>query len=192
MHALDHLDEMKWEQPDSYGGFSPVGDYLVVTRTRDSSCRENSNYEVAFKCLRTVAEPFGEPPEGEREHIYYGWGGEGNDNQWVYDFRASHWACGWVEYLLVRADAPDEILAEAAEIFTSLKEYPVLDECDVSDRETEAAMNYWKGLPLRWRLDEWKSTYEHMGNPDTSYFVIRHDDAPMRDDNLFDRLREGL
>jgi hypothetical protein len=194
MHALDHLDEMKWEQPDHYFGYSPIGDYIVAVRGRDSGALDNSNYETAFKCLSTTAEPFGEPPDVPRDHINYGWGGEGNDNQWVYDFRASCSMTGWVEYLLVRADAPEEVLQEAAEIFCSLKEYPVLDDSDYDERLTAEVERYWKSCSLSSRLDEWEQAYSDIDERwrDSNYFVIRHDDAYLRDDHLFDRLKEGL
>ena len=101
---------------------------------------------------------------------------------------------GWVEYLLVRADAPEPILQEAAEIFCSLKEYPVLDDQDYGERLTAEVERYWKGLPLRCRFDEWERAYEHVEDRwrESNYFVIRHDDAYLRDGHLFDCLKEDL
>lgn len=178
MHAIEHLEERKWTHPSDYGGFSPDGDYIIVSRTRDSNCLEESNYFTAFNSLKRVAEPFRTPPEAPNEI----W------RDWVYDFRAGHWACGWVEYLLVRADAPDEILEAAGEIVCSLADYPVLDEEDLSEREVEAVMTYWRGLPNKWRLDEWK----RCRSPYSSYLGIRRDSLPHEDENLFDHLRNGL
>lgn len=194
MHWSDHLDEMKWEHPSNYGGYSPNGDYLVAVRGRDSGALANSNYCTAFRCLREVASVFGEPAAVPRDHIDYGWGSEGNDATWVYDFRAGCSMTGWVEYLLVRADAPEPVLQEAAEIFCSLKDYPVLDDQDYNERLTAEVERYWKSLPLRYRFDEWERAYEHVDDRwrSSNYFVIRHDDAYLRDDHLFDRLKEGL
>ena len=31
MDPIEHLEERKWETPDSYGGFSPVGDYVIAS-----------------------------------------------------------------------------------------------------------------------------------------------------------------
>lgn len=194
MHWSDHLESMKWERPSHYGGYSPNGDYLVLSRGRDSSALVNSNYFTAFKCLREVAVAFSEPPEAPRDHIDYGWGGEGNDNQWVYDFRAGCSLSGWIEYLLVRADAPEPVLQEAAEIFCSLCDYPVLDDTDYEERLTAEVERYWKSCSLSDRLYEWKRAYEDVDKRwrESNYFVIRHDDAYLRDDHLFDRLKEGL
>ena len=92
----------KWETPDSYAGHNPVGDYTIYNRTRDSSIMENSNYELILKELSDLAEPFDKlRDDGE---------------PFVYDFRAGHWACGWVEEIIIRQDAPKQIIERAKEI----------------------------------------------------------------------------
>jgi len=131
-----------WKQPSDYGGFSPDGDYLLLSRNRGSGCLDNSNYEVAFARLKEVAAQF--PPPDEDEDRF----------GWVYDFRANHWAIGWVEYLLVRADAPVAVITAAEDIDNALADYPVLDDEDVALRKIEAAQSYWETSPLRWKIEE--------------------------------------
>jgi hypothetical protein len=128
MNAEEHLPETAWKTPDSYGGFNPVGDYLILSRNRDSSILEESNWAVACASLGAVDHDSGNlesrPP--------------------VYTFRAGHWAVGWVEHLLVRPDAPDATLKEAGEIICSLADYPVLSDEDYSEREFNASAEIWE------------------------------------------------
>ena len=49
-------------------------------------------------------------------------GDERSEFDWVYDFRAGHWACGWVEYILVRKDAPQSVIDAAIEVIGSMED----------------------------------------------------------------------
>lgn len=107
-------------------GFDPSGlaledqqDWLVVpvNRARDSGCVDESNFDAALKIL----------------------GGEGDD---VEVHRFGHWACGWFEIIIVR---PESAAAkEACDIEAALDHYPILDDSDLSERETEAADRVWR------------------------------------------------
>ena len=123
--AKDTLTETIWERPEYYGGFNPVGEYVLYSRNRDSDALENSNYVSMFKHLREAAEALGAPNS-------------------VYDWRASHWACGWVEYLMLKPDAPESLLIEAAEILNALSDYPVFDENHFSETEQSEANEIWR------------------------------------------------
>jgi hypothetical protein len=98
--------------------FGDREDWLIVLgRNRDSGAITNSNFETALKQLG-----------GEGEHVAV-------EN-------ASHWACGWVEYLIVDP-ANEALVAQAEEIRDSLENYPVLDDEDVSRREYEDYLESW-------------------------------------------------
>lgn len=194
MNALDILQERKWEHPDSYGGFSPVGDYVVLSRTRDSDPLENSNYEVALDSLCGLAEKYPMPKKidfsDDRNVERWRWDPDKGEDVpirsertygWVYDFRASHWACGWVETILVRDDAPEEILQAAGEIVASLEDYPVLDEEDFSRRESELVQESWECLTLREKV-------RLCGENGVSIFAARHEECP-NDYRIYDYLR---
>ena len=133
----------KWMLPKDYGGFSPDGDYILLERTRNSDCLENSNYECAFEALKSVATKFPQP-DYDKDYRF----------GWVYDFRARHWCCGWVETLLVRADAPDEVIKAAEAIDCALADYPVFNDVDYRERLSAAAQRYWESLPMRWKIEE--------------------------------------
>lgn len=105
-------------------GFDPKGlalddrqDWLVfLGRNRDSDILTESNFDAALKAL----------------------GGEGDD---VEIHRFGHWACGWFEVILIRPDSDAASLAVDMEV--ALDGYPVLDESDFSQRETEEADRIW-------------------------------------------------
>jgi hypothetical protein len=132
MEAHEHLAEHVWKHPSDYGGFSPDGDYLVLSKHRESQLIDESNWDTACEQLAKVA-GLKEVPFVTKEA----------ELPVVYQWRAGHWAVGWVEYLMVRKDAPDEVLKEAGEIICSLESYPILDEDDYSWRQNEAIYEYW-------------------------------------------------
>ena len=37
----------KWEHPDNYAGFSPVGDYLLLSKNRDRYILDEVNFDPA-------------------------------------------------------------------------------------------------------------------------------------------------
>ena len=186
--ARDHLERHVWTHPSNYAGFSPDGDYLIAVRARDADCCAESNYFTAFDWLKEVAKPFPEPEE-ERD-----WRGDISERSagWVYDWRARCSMRGWVEYLMVRADAPDDVKDQAGRIVKAIAGYPILDEKDYDRRVKDAVMDYWKDMNMSWRLDTWKRVNEFNDAPDSSYFGIRRDSLPLEDDALYQDLSEGF
>lgn len=183
--ALKRLAESKWEHPRHYAGFSPDGDYLIVVQHRDSDACTRSNYLCAFRELQEVIRRGGldDPPE-ERVTDAFPSRDEISPRSagWVYDFRAGHPCVGWIEYLLVRADAPMDVLLAAGDILCSLDDYPVLNEDHFSELEWEEAAAFWESLSIRERLGMLRDT----GIP---CFAARHDYLPADPSGmLFERL----
>jgi hypothetical protein len=173
--ALRILAPHAWRRPRDYGGFSPDGDYLIYSRHRDSSLLDNHNYETLYQMLD--AAPFDDG----------GFSPDGRDRPppiaTAYDWRARHWACGWVEYLMVPARAPAALWIAAAEILQALAAYPILDEDAYSEKEWMAAEKSWAGLPIRDRV----ALCREAG---VSVFAARHDSIPADDSGfIFDRVR---
>jgi hypothetical protein len=107
-----------WDSMANYAGDVPADEWLcLITRNRDSDCLSESNWACALAEL----------------------GGEGEN---VQIFRFGHWACGWWEALAVKADTPQEAIAQA--MADRLADYPVLDEYDFSEREQEEADTVWR------------------------------------------------
>lgn len=131
-----------WEVPDNYAGFSPDGDCVLYTRTRDSDSLTESNWDYMIAALSPVFIDDGNPPRTR-----------------AYIWRASHWACGWIEYMMVPPDC--DKLATANAIAESLASHPVLDDDDYSQREYDAVQEYWQSLSVRERVEYCKtSRYE--------------------------------
>jgi hypothetical protein len=146
----------KWETPDSYSGHNPVGDYVVATRCRDSYILDDSNFDVAYKRIDTALGSHGADADGE---------------PYLYAFTASHWAVGWVEYLILRADAPAPAIDEARKIARDLDAYPVLSDDDYSERQWDAAEETWENASLRDRI-------EYCAQDGVSIFAARRDEIP--------------
>jgi len=170
MTPIEHLADTAWQTPDSYAGFSPVGDYCILSRHRDSETVSESNWRVALSSFD--AQPWDNGHDGFE------------DRPMVYTWLASHCLVGWVEYLMVRADADEDTLTRAGEIVCALSDYPVLSDDDLSELETERCDEAWSNLDLRGRLevitypDGSRASYD--GKP-ISIFAIRHDYPPSDD-----------
>ena len=169
------LAHCAWERPSDYGGFSPDGDYLVFSTHRDAGSVTRSNYESAGEALH--CEPFSASPWDDDFEERFA------DRPAVYDFRAGHWAVGWIEYMLVRKDAPDEVLIEAAEMLAALEDYPVLNEDHLSELEWNEACEAWERMSLRDRIQLCREN-------EVSIFAARRDEFPPDDGGgVFEVLR---
>ena len=163
--AKDYLSHHVWSKPPDYGGYSPDGHYVILVQHRDSLLLDRHNYETAFNTLTDAA----------LDH-----------DEHVWDWRANHWAHGWVEYLMVAKDAPEAVLAAAAEIIASLSDYPILDEDGYSEAEYEAACEFWEAMLLEERIDLLKEAGQ-------SIFAARSDCPPADDSGyIHESLVSGL
>jgi hypothetical protein len=178
MNAIEHLEACAWKTPDSYAGFSPIGDYCILSRHRDANIIDESNWRVA------LASSDAKPWDNGDDNF--------EDRPMVYHWRAGHCLVGWVEYLMVRADADEDTLKRAGEIVCALDDYPILDEWDYSELEEEAIQEAWSNLDLRGRYevihyrDGERVSVD--GKP-ISIFSIRHDWPPSDDQGY---IREQL
>lgn len=143
----------KWEHPSSYMGYSPVADYVVTARHRESELLTQSNYSFIIRKLKALVAAM---PEGEREprvmeadeYEALGYSKEEaiTREHWVYTWSARCSMVGWIEYLMLHGDAPQVLKDAAEEMLKSLDGYPVLDEDDYSMRVDDAVWDYWKDL----------------------------------------------
>ena len=149
--AKNILESQKWERPSDYGGHSPDGDYLICGRNRDSDCLANSNYTRIFQDLEKL-----NPDD---------WDGSDHDEfPPCYDFRAGHWAAGWVEYVIVKKNAPDSMIIAAAKIVAELSDYPVYDEDHYFELEHDKANSVWRDC-YDWRervayMKKWSDQFD--------------------------------
>lgn len=159
---MEHLTV--WEHSRDYGGYSPDGEYVITSQHRDSDALERSNYARILEDLSKLAAEHGAPDS-------------------VYDWRAGHWAVGWVEYIMVKPDAPSAVLQAAVEIVCALEDYPVYDESDWSELEYTEACDYWVCMSVADRVDA-----IHHSHSRASIFSARRDDLPSDDGHLFEYL----
>lgn len=147
-----------------YGDFQPTGfdpkgcflrdqqDWIVapVSRTRDTGPLSDSNFEVALEML-------------------------GGESDTVEVHRFGHWGPGWYEIIIVHPEAETKEHVRFADIVDEiqgcLENYPILSESDYSEREWNAAADYWQQMSTGERM-EWCSRY------DVSVFAARRDDVP--------------
>ena len=101
---------------------------LPVSRTRDSSVLEESNFDVATKILG-----------GDRENV-------------IEIHRFVHWGPGWFEIIIVNPKA-GKTMRKAMGIESSLVDYPVLDDIDYSRREWEEMQETWMQMGLAERIE---------------------------------------
>lgn len=110
-----------WTMPDSYMGDTFYDYFVGPGRHRDSDDLTESNFHSALKDL------------GDDE---------GNETETVFIVRSGHWAVGWVEFIAVHKD-DEAAVAKLTEIEAALESYPVLDEEDWCERESESANQTW-------------------------------------------------
>lgn len=166
-----------WQQPSSYAGHSPNGDYVVYSRHRDSDGLERSNYDRILEDVLDKAIELGQPAGIDVDP------NDTNEKQWVYTFRASHWAVGWVEYIILRKEAPDDLVTYVGEIREKLDNYPVYDEDHYSNLEHEEAAEYWSQLDVKERIAVIKDS-----GSEISIFAARRSSLP-DSDRIWDWIR---
>lgn len=119
----------KWTRPSNYMGPNYYGYYQGPVQHRDSDALGRSNFRMALSLLG------GESPE----QIELTEGQDDSEHIWpVMVIRDSHWAVGWIEYILVHESAIDK-LEILNKIYEDLDGYPVLDESDFTEEEMNEA-----------------------------------------------------
>ena len=143
----------RWDSRDpatgAFGNYAgeTFGEYYCapVFQHRDSGHLDQSNFAVVLSDLEK-----------------HGEGVEVN--------RTGHWAVGWTETILIH-ESNDAALQAADKWAKKLADYPVANEDDFSDREYNAACEYWEGMSIRDRAD-WCKRYR------VSIFAARSDLIP--------------
>lgn len=106
----------RWTLPSSYAGPSFDEYYIVIGQNRDSDILSQSNFESALNEL-------------------------GGETETVRVIRQGHWACGWIELLMIH-ESDIESLIKADKMMKDYDNYPVIDEQHYSDLEYETYSKY--------------------------------------------------
>jgi hypothetical protein len=137
---------------------------LVYTSNRDSGLLAQSNEKAINEMLDKYS--------------------EGDDPDLVFE-RHSHWACGHLDGLSVRAYGADgsitDAFREVCKIQAALEEYPLLDESDYSERELNATLeNYSNEIGSRRSElpEDWpEQVYRHFSDTNQYRYVESRDDS---------------
>ncbi len=117
------IADLRAESDFGWYGDDDIDDWFIapIGQNRDSDILTESNFAMAVEALEKAE-------------------GEGGD-----DFRViscNHWACGWVEYIILR---PGSKCVEVMEdIESRLEDYPVLNDEDFSEREYNDFVDSWE------------------------------------------------
>jgi hypothetical protein len=180
-YEYDTLNDRRWEHPSYYGGFSPIDDVVIAGQSRDSDCLERSNYETIFAHLKLMEETLSKQYPEAFSKAYKA----NEDALLIYDFRARHWAVGWVETLLMSQHAPDCLQMEVVAVLDAMADYPYFDESHYEELEWNEVNDYWASMGVGERVE---IIQEHGGN----IFAARHDYLSENADpsgSVFDYLR---
>jgi len=150
LHFMAAVLEL-WKTPRDYAGPDFPDYYLGLARHRDSETLENANFDSMLEKLG------GEhtSPEFAKTHP---------DTEEVMVTRASHWAVGWAEQILVHKDSP--LVPELESMLNSLEDYPVLDEDKLTEMESAKMADDWETYGQAEVLNA-LSKVEGMGEYDT-------------------------
>lgn len=117
----------RWKWPRDYMGESWTDYYgSGVGQSRDSSCLEQSNFAEMLSALRRVSDT-------------------------VQVVHESHWAVGWIKWIAIH-ESDEKALREADRLMGRLENYPALNEDDWTQREWDAACDYWEQCGWRERV----------------------------------------
>jgi len=109
----------RWIYSTNYMGKDFSDYFILYIKSRDSDLVIQSNYD-------TIREEFIDLPG-------------------VVEVTFSHWACGWIDELLIHEYAKDT-LEKAEKIFEQLEKYPVLNDIDLSQREYDLALSVYEDI----------------------------------------------
>ena len=137
----------KWSRSENSIGETYFDYYVLLSHHRDSGLVEESNFWSALKMLN-----------GESDTVKI--------------IRASHWLCGWVEMILIH-ESDKESIDKGNEIEKALENYPILDEDDFYERESEKIKEIIKDL-----------IFERDYDGDITYWGLKRDAT---DDEISDK-----
>lgn len=143
---MRHLQ--KWTRPDHYAGADWPEYFVFLAQHRDSDALTRSNFTCGLARL-------------------------GGESDTVRVVRERHWSVGWIEWIAVH-ESDTAACQKADGMLSKLDAYPVLDEDHFSDLEWSEAVDYWRSLTVRERVDICRDA-------GVSIFAARRADLPQDD-----------
>jgi hypothetical protein len=159
-HQLLNAAKEALERPSYFGYYGDLPLFetwgLTFTQNRDSDAQDRSNYRRIFEDLKKYA--------AEHEGRMF----NADPDDYVQDYRSSHWMHGWQEQIVVRVlkdlEGPLEVdnltktFIRATEIAIELRDCSIYDEDDLntleSEEDDERFEQAWGDMLRRWDDDE--------------------------------------
>ncbi len=144
-----------------YGEFKELDYLCVAVRNRDATLLEAHNFSVqAKRCGFEYSESV---VMGHHRHVRI--------------VRFNHWACGWIDYLMVK---PDTLRCRK---YIDMMEIDgdgcVYDEDAYCNKEWEAVQEFWESLGTGERMD-------YLKDCELSIFYAKNKDFPGYQDGLYE------
>lgn len=128
----DFINDHSFGHPNSYAG-PDFSDYVVLIGTnRDADMLTQFNYEKACELF----------PEDDNENTLH--------------IRQGHWACGWIELVLIKATGFESDINVRLNLYKAMRtrealdDYPVLDELEYSDYVMEKSYELYESEKSYW------------------------------------------
>lgn len=134
----------------NYGGdLDHANMYVCIGRNRDSCLLDNHNYEEFIKIIEEKWEELDK--SGKYQWIFDGLDKD-EDFHPYRELSFGHWACGWIELLLVHPGI-EELVEVAEETYTYLhEEYPILSEDEYYRKEWNKKEEIWVDMSIKERM----------------------------------------
>ena len=116
----------KWEYPADYMGTDYEGYYILYSMNRDSDYLTVSNFETILKLFEDI---------GVKVINDYDMSSDKHPS--VINVRMKHWLVGWIDTIMIHEDASSVIWDQVESINNSLSDYPVLDDDDFYQKESD-------------------------------------------------------
>lgn len=171
-------------RPSDYAGMQWDGYIPFMFSHGQSHSIEKHNYETAKECLKKWFTEESPVNETNRDDCVY----------FLEEAKNNHWACGYLNYLLLSQNAPEELVIAVARILDTIDDNAILDSDKYSEWEYEAICKLWnEDISERDKTDmlkKCKFTDEEIAE----YVNKPYDDVSNFEDSgfLFDYLRDWL
>jgi hypothetical protein len=128
-------------RPDSYVGRQWDGYVPFLFLTGQSDLVEQHNYKVIKDELSDYMSDVVRVDEDKNEFMA------------LEEAKCKHWACGFLDYLLLSQDAPEDLVIKVADIISALEDYHIYYEEGFYQFEEEKIAEAWENMSVRDRKD---------------------------------------
>ena len=116
----------KWKYPTDYMGCDYEGYYILYSMHRESDHLTVSNFETILKLFEDIGVNVVEDYDMSDEK-----------HPSVINVRMKHWLVGWSDIIMIHEDSSPEIWDQVESINNALSDYPVLDDDDFYQKESD-------------------------------------------------------